>query len=99
MLLTITTPVMAQITTVSQKGPVMEIKPCRFGEVQLDAAEVMGMEPSPASLVNSPFEIPVRIPVMTAVPAIPPIKDWEEKADFMMARMASGIKCRFAKSR
>lgn len=99
MLLTITIPVTAQITTVSQKGPVMEISPCLTGDSQLEAAEVIGIEPSPASLVNNPFEIPVRIPRMTAVPVIPPIKDFDEKADFMMTRMDSGTKCRFMKSR
>ena len=99
MLLTITIPVMAQITTVSQKGPVMEINPCLFGDLQLEAAAVMGMEPRPASFVKRPLEMPVRIPIKTEVPVIPPIRDSEVKADRIMTETALRTNWWFASRR
>ena len=65
-------PVIAHITTVSQKGPVMEINPCLTASLVPAVAAAIGIEPSPASLVKSPLDIPVRIPSITARPAIPP---------------------------
>lgn len=60
MLPTAAIPVIAHNTTVSQNGPVMEINACRtaasFGLSEEDAAvaATIGIEPSPASLVNNP---------------------------------------------
>ena len=57
-LLTITMPVKAQITTVSQNVPVEETRAWRTGLRVCAAAATMGAEPSPDSLLNNPRAMP-----------------------------------------
>ena len=54
----IASPVSAQITTVSQKVAVMEIKACVWGLGVSASAAAMAAVPSPASFVNSPRVTP-----------------------------------------
>ena len=58
MLLTMTRPVRAQITTVSQKVPVDDTSACLTGFFVRAAAATMGAEPSPDSLLNRPRAMP-----------------------------------------
>ena len=97
-LLTMASPVMAQITTVSQKGPVMAIRLKSVAVPDSAVAADMGMEPSPASLVKSPREIPMRSPVSTAVPISPPARAREENALRTITVTASHRKPRFKNS-
>ena len=89
MLLTMVIPVMAHITTVSQNVPVIETSPCCTGEMVFADAAAIGTEPSPASLVNRPLEIPTRMAVITAVPVIPPAREREENAEPIITLMVS----------
>ena len=57
-LLTITIPVMAQMTTVSQNVPVLDTKAWRTGLRVCAAAATMGAEPSPDSLLKRPRAMP-----------------------------------------
>ena len=55
---TTTNPVMEHITIVSQKTDVMEIRLCSWQESSKEEPAVIDVEPRPASLVNSPRQIP-----------------------------------------
>ena len=57
MLVMITSPVIAQQTTVSQKVAVIDMSACVVGGIELPAAVIPAV-PSPASLVKSPLAIP-----------------------------------------
>ena len=58
MLLTSTSPVIRQTTTVSQKVPVADTRAWRTGLRVWAAAATMGAEPMPDSLENRPRAIP-----------------------------------------
>lgn len=57
-LVTITSPVIAHITTVSQKVALIETRACLEGCEVFALAAVIAAEPNPASLVNRPLAIP-----------------------------------------
>ena len=88
MLLTMTKPVKAQMTTVSQKVPVDETSAWRTGLRVWAAAATMGAEPRPDSLLNRPRAIPMRAATMTVVPTKPPPAAWGVNADWQMSWMA-----------
>ena len=58
MQLTITIPVMAQMTTVSQNVPDADTKAWRTGFLVCADAATIGAEPRPDSLENKPLAIP-----------------------------------------
>lgn len=74
--LTMTSPVSAQITTVSQKVPLLDTNACRTGLRVCAAAATMGADPNPDSLENNPREIPNRAAIMTVEPRKPPPAAW-----------------------
>ena len=88
MLLTITRPVIAHITTVSQKVPVEETSAWRTGLRVWAAAATMGAEPRPDSLEKSPREMPQRAAMMTVAPTNPPPAASGENADTAMSLSA-----------
>jgi len=57
-LLTMTSPVSAQITTVSQNVAVLDTSACLTGLRVCAAAATIGAEPSPDSLENRPRAMP-----------------------------------------
>ena len=71
---TITKPVTAHRTTVSQKTPVIDTKACLMVEVVLEEMALIGRDPIPASFVNNPREMPTLIVQMIDCPVIPPVK-------------------------
>ena len=81
-LLTITIPVMAQMTTVSQNVPLLDTSACLTGLRVCAAAATIGAEPSPDSLLNSPRAIPKRAAIITDVPTKPPPAACGLKADW-----------------
>ena len=69
---TSTMPVSAQMTTVSQKVPVMDTSAWRAG-LRVEAAEAtMGAEPRPDSLENRPRAQPNCSAIMRPAPTAPP---------------------------
>ncbi len=90
MVLTMAIPVTAHMTAVSQKGPVIEIKPCLAGDSSPEAAAAIGIEPSPASFVKSPLATPVRTASISPPPAAPPAAARPEKASVSISPSASG---------
>ena len=72
MLVTNTSAVIAQITTVSQKVPVEDTSAWRTGFVVFVAAATMGADPNPDSLEKSPRDTPKRAAIITVAPAKPP---------------------------
>ena len=89
MLLTITSPVSAHTTTVSQKVPVDDTSAWRTGFRVFAAAATMGADPSPDSLENRPLAMPNRAAVMTDEPTNPPPAALEENAEEKMVCIAS----------
>ena len=87
-LLTMTSPVRAQMTTVSQKVPLDETSAWRTGLRVCAAAATMGAEPRPDSLEKSPRAIPKRAAIITVVPTKPPPAAWGLKADSTINLMA-----------
>ena len=71
-LLTMTSPVSAQMTTVSQNVPLEETRAWRTGLRVCAAAATMGAEPMPLSLENSPRAMPKRAAIITVEPTKPP---------------------------
>lgn len=71
MLVTITSPVTAHMTTVSQKTAVMEIRLCLLGSLVSEEAAAMAAVPMPASLVNSPLAMPKRAALCSVLPIKP----------------------------
>ena len=61
--ITIASPVIVQITIVSKKVPVIEIRPCLTAEFVLAAAAAIGALPSPASFENTPLPTPFCIAI------------------------------------
>ena len=88
MLLTITSPVSAHITTVSQNVPVEETKAWRTGFFVRAAAATIGAEPSPDSLLNRPRAMPYRAAMMTEAPAKPPPAASGENAEHTISLSA-----------
>ena len=80
-----------QITIVSIKVPVMLTKPCLTGSRSPEAPDAIAVEPSPASLVNTPLPIPIRIAIFRDIPAAAPRTALGEKALRNIRRIADGI--------
>ena len=95
MLLTMTRPVRAQMTTVSQKVPVLETKACRTGLRVCAVAATMGPLPMPLSLENKPRAKPYRAAIISVEPTKPPPAASGLKADSTMRRMAGQTKLPF----
>ena len=89
--LTITSPVMRQITTVSQNVPLEETSACRTGFFVRAAAATMGALPRPDSFENSPRAMPYRSAMATLLPANPPVAADPEKAPSNTSPSAAGI--------
>ena len=89
MLDTMTSPVMAQMMTVSQNVPVEETKAWRTGFFVCAAAATMGAEPIPDSLEKSPRAIPYRAATISTVPAVPPPTAFSENASWKISDIAS----------
>ena len=70
--ITMTSPVIVQITMVSIKVPVMHTSPWRTGSLVLAAAAAMGAEPSPASLLKIPRAMPFCMAIKID-PTTPPV--------------------------
>ena len=85
MLLTSTSPVMAQITTVSQKVPVLDTSAWRTGFRVCAAAATIGALPIPLSLLNSPRAIPYLAAIITVAPTNPPPAAEGLNADFTIS--------------
>ena len=77
---TSTMPVRAQITTVSQKVPVMDTSAWRAGLRVVAAEATMGAEPKPDSFENRPRAQPNWIAAITPLPRRPPKAAWGLKA-------------------
>lgn len=101
MLLTITRPVMAHITTVSQKVAVIDTSACRFGSLVFAQAAAIAVEPSPASLVKRPFATPCLAAMSIVLPINPPVAAFVEKAavniSFIAGRRYNRFKYRIRK--
>ena len=86
---TSTMPVSAQMTTVSQKVPVMDTRAWRAG-LRVEAAEAtMGAEPRPDSLENRPRAQPNCSAIMMPEPTAPPKAAFEVNAHSRMSPSAS----------
>ena len=88
MLLTITIPVKAHITTVSQNVPLAETKACLTGFRVCAEAATIGAEPIPDSLENKPRAIPYRAANIMVLPAKPPPAACGIKAEEKMSFIA-----------
>ena len=80
-----TSPVSAQMTTVSQKVPLDDTSACLTGFLVLAAAATIGAEPIPLSLEKSPRAIPKRAAIMTVDPIKPPPAASGEKAAWQIS--------------
>ena len=89
MLLTITSPVRAHTTTVSQNVAVEETIACLTGFLVCAAAATIGAEPKPDSFENNPLAIPNLAATITVLPMNPPPAARGEKADVKMRLIAS----------
>ena len=78
---TITSPVMAHITTVSQNVPDDDTKAWRTGLRVCAAAATIGAEPNPDSFENRPRAMPYLAAIITDEPTKPPPAASGEKAD------------------
>ena len=88
MLLTITIPVRAHTTTVSQKVAVDDTRACLTGFLVWAAAATIGAEPNPDSLEKSPRAIPKRAAIITVPPTNPPPAACGLNADFTIRSTA-----------
>ena len=93
--LTITIPVKAQTTTVSQKVPVEDTNACRTGFLVCAAAATIGALPSPDSFENNPRAIPNRIASLTPAPRNPPIAACPVNALSKINFIVDGIDAKF----
>src|SRR5574344_426589 len=90
---TITSPVMAQITTVSQNVPEDDTRACRTGLRVCAAAATMGAEPSPDSFENNPRAMPYLAANITDEPTNPPPAASGENADTHISLTAGQRYC------
>ena len=81
-------PVIEQMTTVSQNGPVEETSAFCTAFGVRTGAEMMGAEPRPASLEKSPRATPVRMASIMQEPMKPPAAACSVKAQVQMRSMA-----------
>ena len=84
MVLTITRPVRAQTTTVSQKVAVEDTIACLTGFLVWAAAATIGAEPKPDSFENNPLAIPNLAAIITVPPKKPPPAACGENAELMI---------------
>lgn len=70
--ITIVSPVIVQITSVSIKVPIIEIRPCCAGASATAAAAAIGALPRPASLEKIPLATPICIAIIIEPIAPPP---------------------------
>ena len=98
MLLTITIPVIAQITTVSQNVPVLDTRAWRTGFLVFAAAATIGAEPSPDSLLKSPLAIPYLAAIIIPAPTNPPPAASGLKAETTMSLIAGHTNSEFIHS-
>src|SRR3990172_999331 len=88
--LTSTSPVMAHITTVSQKVPVDETNAWRTGFFVCAAAATIGALPKPDSFENRPLAIPNLTASFMVEPRKPPIAACPLNAPFRIKARVSG---------
>ena len=93
--MTMTRPVIEQMTMVSRKTPSMAIVPCRAGLSVMAVACAIGELPMPASLEKMPRAIPKRIAAQTVAPAKPPAADTGVNALLTIVATADGISEKF----
>ena len=82
--------VKVQTTKVSANTSKIPHMPCTTGSFTLEAECTITEDPSPASLENTPREIPLLIATITVKPVIPPPMEEKRKAFVKMAPKASG---------
>ena len=81
MLVTITIPVIAHITTVSQNVALIDTRACSPGLFVLALDAAIPAVPSPASLVNNPQAIPYLAALLIELPTKPPTTALGTKAE------------------
>ena len=89
-MITIHSPVIVQITTVSINVPVIVTRPWRAGSFVWAAAAAIGAEPKPASFENIPLATPFCI-AKTIAPSIPPAAALKPNAPAIISPNAAGI--------